>query len=47
MLENLKKKEKNKDLKQEYNKIRTKVLLQRLDEKSLMTVILTRLRTMQ
>ena len=47
MLENLKKKEKNKDLKQEYNTIRTKVLLQRLDEKSLMTVILTRLRTMQ
>ena len=47
MLENLKKKEKNKDLKQEYNTIRTKVLLQRLDEESLMTVILTRLRTMQ
>ena len=41
------KKRKNKDLKQEYNTIRTKVLLQRLDENSLMTVILTRLRTMQ
>lgn len=47
MLENLKKKKKHKDKKLKYNTIRTKVLLEWLDEKCLMKIILTVLCTME